>query len=341
MNLAAEQLENHLRTKLSNIYVISGDEPLLMQEACDLVRSITNKQGFNERQVFIAERGFNFADFKSATIERSLFSAKRLLELRINNGKPGSDGAKVLIDYATNPAPDIVLLVILPKLDAATKNSKWLKTLISAKNCQVVQIWGVKQHDLPNWLKIRCANMGLKITPSAIELITFKTQGNLLACMQELTKLQLLFGTQEIDKTSVQHAITDSSRYSVFDLTDCVLAGNCAQIGNIMLGLKAENIEPVLILWALVRELRVLIGLSSASNLDNALNSLQPRVNPLRKNLLSKAVRRYSVNVWSKFLLHAQNIDEQIKGQQLGNVWHELTALSLNLAGKPLNLAKI
>jgi len=340
MNLAFERLALNLRNNLSNMYVISGDEPLLMQETCDLVRSSVYQQGFTERQIFTVERGFNFADFKSALIERSLFSSKRLLEMRIPNGKPGNDGAQILTDYVANPAPDVILLVILPKLDAATKNTKWLKTLTTAKNCQLVQIWPINQRELPNWLTMRCNNMGLKITPEAIELIAVKTQGNLLACVQELTKLQLLFDDKPVDISMAQNAITDSSRYSVFDLTDCVLLGNFAQINNIMLSLKAENIEPILILWALMRELRILITLSSSPNLENALNNLKPRPNPMRQNILTKALRRYKSHELTEMLLKGQQIDEQIKGQKFGDVWQELITLSLNLAGKPLNLTK-
>jgi len=339
MNLSFEQLNKHLSGKLSSVYAVSGDEYLLVQEALDAIKNEAHKQGFLERQIFNVERGFNWHSLLDSIAARSLFSSKKILELRLPTGKPGTEGAQIISNYLAKKSNDILLIMVLPKLEAAVKNSKWCKALLNDENCQFVTIWPVPLAQFPRWLNERSKKMGMQIASDAIDLIAAKTEGNLLAAQQELTKLQLLVPNKEIDLACAQAALSDSSRYNIFNLTDAVLAGDLQHSLHILAGLKGESVEPTIILWALVRELRILISLCAANSLDAALNELKPRPNPTRRNMLANAVRRFDLASWHNLLALSSKIDAQIKGQLSGNVWQSLQILSLALAGKSLNLS--
>jgi len=171
MKLPPAQLGKHLQGPLAPVYVVSGDEHLLCQEACDAIRAACRQQDFSERQVLTVETGFDWGQLIEAGASLSLFAEKRLLELRIPNGKPGDKGAAVLIDYLARPAEDTVLLISLPKLDGNAQKTKWAKALIDGKAVQFLQIWPVDAQQLPQWIRQRLAQAGLAADQDAVELI--------------------------------------------------------------------------------------------------------------------------------------------------------------------------
>ena len=171
MKLNSAQLGKHLQGNLSPVYVVSGDEPLLCQEATDAIRAATRQQGFSERQVFNADNNFDWGNLLQAGASLSLFADKRLLELRLPNGKPGDKGAAALLEYLARPAEDTVLLISLPKLDGSTQKTKWAKALIDNPASQFVQIWPVEAGQLPQWIRQRLAQAGLSASQEAVELI--------------------------------------------------------------------------------------------------------------------------------------------------------------------------
>ena len=116
MQLYANQLEAQLKRALAPIYLLSGDEPLLLEECCAAIRRAAQAQGCAERQVLTVEPGFDWNGLYASTQSLSLFAERRLIELRLPTGKPGEAGAKFLTQMAAAPPPDIVLLVVAGKL---------------------------------------------------------------------------------------------------------------------------------------------------------------------------------------------------------------------------------
>lgn len=337
MKLSPAQLAKHLQGSLAPVYVVCGDEHLLCQEACDAIRQATRDQGFSERQVFNVETGFDWGQLIEAGASLSLFAEKRLIELRIPNGKPGDKGAGALLDYLARPAEDTVLLMSLPKLDGSTQKTKWAKALIDGKDVQFVQIWPVDAAQLPQWIRQRLAQAGLAADQEAVEMIAARVEGNLLAAAQEIEKLKLLAEGGQINAETVQAAVADSARYDVFGLIDACLHGHASHALHMLEGLRGEGIEPPVILWALARELRLLAGIAQqyaqGLPLEKAFAQARPPVWDKRRPLVSKALQRHSAQRWNQLLMDAQRIDAQIKGQAEGNPWTGLADLCLQLAG--------
>jgi DNA polymerase-3 subunit delta len=342
MKLNSAQLTKHLQGTLAPIYVVSGDDPLLCQEAADAIRAAARQQGFDERQVFSADANFDWGSLLQAGASLSLFAERRLLELRLPSGKPGDKGAAALLEYAARPAEDTLLLISLPKLDGSAQKTKWGKALVEGPQTQFVQIWPVDAGQLPQWIRQRLAQAGLAAQPDAVELIAARVEGNLLAAAQEIEKLKLLADGQPITLETVQAAVADSARFDVFGLVDAILNGEAGHAQRMLEGLRGEGVEPPVILWALARELRLLASLaqqySQGIPLDKAFSQARPPVWDKRKPLMSKALQRHSAQRWSQLLQDAQQIDAQIKGQAPGSVWTGLSRLSLLMAGLRLLL---
>ena len=342
MKLAPAQLNKHLQGPLAPVYVVSGDDPLLCQEAADAIRKTARDQGFDERQVFSADANFDWGTLLQAGASLSLFAQKRVLELRLPSGKPGDKGAAALIEYCSRPAEDTLLLISLPKLDGSAQKTKWGKALVEGQQVQFIQIWPVDTQQLPQWINQRLAQAGLAAQRDAVELIAARVEGNLLAAAQEIEKLKLLADGNTITVETVQGAVADSARFDVFGLVDAILNGEAAHALRMLEGLRGEGVEPPVILWALARELRVLAGLaqqySQGVPLDKAFSQARPPVWDKRKPLMTKALQRHTAQRWGQLLQDAQRIDAQIKGQAQGSAWTSLTRLSLLMAGQRLTL---
>lgn len=342
MKLNSAQLGKHLQGNLSPVYVVSGDEPLLCQEAADAIRAATRQQGFSERQVFNADNNFDWGNLLQAGASLSLFADKRLLELRLPNGKPGDKGAAALLEYLARPAEDTVLLISLPKLDGSAQKTKWGKALIEGAQTQFVQIWPVEANQLPQWIRQRLAQSGLSASAEAVDMIAVRVEGNLLAAAQEIEKLKLLAEGTQIDVDTVHASVADSARFDVFGLIDASLNGEAAHALRMLEGLRGEGVEPPVILWALAREIRLLATIAQhyaqGMPLEKAFSSSRPPVWDKRRPLVSKALQRLSASRWAALLQDAQQIDAQIKGQAPGDAWSGLGLLTLNICGQRLGL---
>ncbi|MGR6035153.1 MAG: DNA polymerase III subunit delta [Candidatus Nitrosoglobus sp.] len=336
MKVKLEQLGAYLERGLTPVYLLFGDEPLLIEEAADLIRSQARSQGFNEREVIHIERGFNWGQLQQAIKGFSLFASRRLIELRVSGSAPSEQGAKVLQTYAENPSQDILLLIIGNKFERRLQGSKWFSAL--EQSGVMVQVPKLDLSLLPQWIERRMHAKRLRPTPEAVLVLAERLEGNLLACAQEIDNLALLYPQGVININAVEEAVTDNARYDAFRLVESVLAGRVVQIPQILGGLRAEGVEPTVVLGALAWELRRLVRIASACaqgmQLDQALR--EQRVWEQRKALTKQALRRHSARCWQIFLQQLSGIDYIIKGAALGHPWEEILQLCLAIAGVEL-----
>ena len=332
MRLRAEQLGEHLQGTLLPVYLVSGDEPLQLGEACDAVRAAAREAGYGNREVIEAGAGFDWSGLSAEAASLSLFAEKKLIDLRLPSGKPGREGGKVLAEYCEAPPPDTLLLLTLPKLDRQQQSAKWFKAI--DKIGAVIQVWPVEAARLPRWIEQRMRRAGLAPTPEAVRLLADRVEGNLLAARQEIEKLRLLHGEGPLDAEALTAAVADSARYDVFELVDSALRGETARCLRILEGLRGEGTAAPVVLWALHREIAQLAGLAVAGaqgrSIDQAMQ--QARVWDKRKPLLRQAVGRLRPAQWLALLDHCQATDAAIKGASPEDPWLRLGQLAVRIA---------
>jgi DNA polymerase-3 subunit delta len=342
MKIRPEQLQSHLSKQLLPVYVISGDEPLLAQESTDAVRLAARNQGFSGREVFHGEGKFDWGQLHNEANALSLFAEKKIIEVRISNGKPGDKGSKAICELCANPSPDNLLLVILPKLERSAQNSKWMKALESAG--AHIQVWPVTGDQLPRWIKQRLLESNITANQQAVEILAERVEGNLLAAVQEIEKLKLLATNGKVDAIMMSSVVADSARYNLFEFVDKVLAGDAQSAARSLRGLQSEGTDAIPLLWAITRELRILIKaseqISRGESRDWALKNAG--VWEKRLPLFRSAIQRCSAAHLRMLLYQAGAIDRGIKGMRKADIWDELTTLVLSLAGsqtlKPANI---
>ncbi len=336
MKIPFQQLNAHLSKPLLPVYFVSGDEPFQVDEACRLIRDAAQQQGFSERQIFHVDQKFDWSLLAMEANNLSLFSEKKLIELRIPNAKPGRDGTKALQQYSESLAEDTILLISAGKLEAAQTKSKWLKSLEQAG--VLLQIWPIELGRLPQWIQQRLNLRGLSAPNEALKILADRVEGNLLAADQEFEKLLLLYGEGALSTEQIQSAVSDSARYDIFSFADAALSGDPERVAKLLFGLKAEGVEAVLMLWALHREIRSLYLIQEEMLHGNNLNSAMAaqRVWDKRKPLISRAIQRGSLSESGKWLHQCQQLDRIIKGQRAGKAWDELLELALQVSGQAL-----
>ena len=340
MQVRAEQLADQLRGSLLPVYLVHGDDPLLTMEACQAVRDAARAQGFSEREVFTVDKSFDWQALTGASQSMSLFAEKRLLEIRLPTGKPGTIGSEVLTQLASEPDDDTIILVWSGRLDKKAQAAKWVKALDAIG--AVIAIYPMAPRDLPGWINQRIKRHQLNAEPGVADLLAYRYEGNLLALAQEIEKLALLFADSTVTVADVEDKLGDGARFDVFRMVDTCLQGDGPGTVRALAGLRAEGVAPVLILWALVREIRALAQMSAelAQGRQESQLFRDFRVWSTRQSLVRNALRRHPRGRWFTLVQGAHRADKVIKGREAGDAWLALQALGLALSGVRLNAVR-
>lgn len=339
MKLNGDGLAAQLKRTLPTICLITGDEPLLVGEACDQVRATARERGFTERQVFFVERGFDWQELRAATQAMSLFAERRLLEIRLDGASPGNEGSEVLCDVAAQALGDVLLMVMTGKLDARSLSTKWVSAI--DKHGLVVQVWPVELPQLPAWIERRLQRSGVNFEADVAALIAERVEGNLLAAQQEIDKLALLYPHERVGADAVMADVADSARFEVLQLGIAAMQGNAARALRILEGLHEEGTDAVLVLWGVNKDLqwlnRVAFNVTKGQSADSAMQSAgvwRPRQAAMKQALL-----RLKLPALRAMLVDAAQVDAAIKGVNRRDPWVELRGLVARLAG--LKLARV
>ncbi len=327
MKFSARKLTDHLAHQLAPVYVVTGDEPLLVSEALKEIRVRARQDGFEQREHYVIERTFKWQELEASANNLSLFSNRRVIELRLPTPRPGDLGSRTLRALVERSDPDLILLIATTKLDAAAAKSVWIRCI--EKHGVVVQVWPIDRPELPRWIAQRAATAGLNLTASAAELLADRVEGNLLAADQEIQKLVMSLGEGTADELAVLEEVASNARFDVFRLADAILSGDAGRAMRVLDGLRVEGIAPALVSWAISRDLcllarlkvAALIGESEASSLN------RPEFRRQRQPLVRNALRRFELDQLTSLLVQASEVDNVVKGTLRGNPWDELIRL--------------
>ncbi|MFC4487273.1 DNA polymerase III subunit delta [Tepidiphilus baoligensis] len=335
MKLPLERLTRHLeRQTLEPVWAVYGDEPLLVLEATDAVRARARALGFDERLVFTVEPGFSWERLAQESDSLSLFASRRLIELRLPQGKPGTEGAAWLGERVKNPLPETILLVTLGELDWQARKSAWFTAL--ERHAVVVEANAPPRERLPEWWRERLARQRQSASPELLRLLAERTEGNLLAARQELEKLALLFPEGPLPEEEVCTAVFDLARYDPDALRQAMLEGDCVRALRLLRTLTAEGCAMPLLLWAIAAALRLIAGAQETLARGAPLEVFfrQERVfRPEEKRAIERSARR--LPPLRAALTACARLDRIAKGAEAGDFVPEAERLLLSLGTAP------
>ncbi|HEY0310372.1 MAG TPA: DNA polymerase III subunit delta [Luteimonas sp.] len=340
METTPEQLAARLgKGPLAPAYLIAGPEPLRVLEGADAVRAAARAQGISEREVFQAEgnqREPDWAAMAASLRAPGLFAQRRLIELRLPTGKPGTEGGKLLVEFCADPPADVCLLVTCGEW-SRSHGGKWSEAI--ARIGAVAVGWQVKPHELPDWIARRLRARGLQADAAAVQQLAERVEGNLLAAAQEIDKLALLADGQPLDAARMLALVADSSRYDVFRLYEAALNGEAAQVARILRGLRAEGAAVPALLGYIGAEVQRGAALARVQSRGGNLNAefRAQRVWESRQAPWLRALKRHPAARWDRIVSGIAQVDRISKGRsrpgtEPADAWQHLERVLLALA---------
>ena len=336
MRVKVDQLGVALQKSLLPVYLISGDEPLQLAEAADEIRHAAKQAGYTSREVIAIDSGNEWYQLAAEAESLSIFSDKKLIDLRLPSAKPGVDGSKILINYCKKLPEETILLITAGKLETAALKSQWFQTLDHAG--VIVQVWPLQGAELQHWLQRRTERKGMHFETEALKSLAARIEGNLLAAAQEIEKLYILHGQSRIHKALVENDVVDCSRFDVFKLIDALLIGKLNRAVKIMNELKAEGIAAPVVLWALSREARSLFNVNAELKQGTPHDVVfkNNQIWDKRKQMVQEALTRLKPADVQNILQLCAKADQQIKGQAAGDGWDSLFEICLLFVKCPM-----
>jgi DNA polymerase III subunit delta len=332
VQIKPQQLAAALQKALAPVYFISGDEPQQMGELADAIRKSAKERDFSAREIFFADKLFDWKQLYVSADTFSIFADKKIIDLRLTTGTPGAEGGKALVAYCKRLPEDTLLLITAGKITKDAQKSSWFQALDKA-GC-VIQVWPLADQDLLRWIQDRLQQRGIPTEPGAVKILADRVEGNLLAAAQEIEKLYVLYGAGKLSTQQIIDVVADSSRYDVFKLMESALSAHPGKVLKILSSLKAEGIASAIVLWALMREARILIAYKAAQGQgEKELILKKNGIWGERKQLLDSSVKRLTHSELNNVLVLGAKADRQIKGQQQGDAWETLLVASLGLGG--------
>ncbi|WP_076999471.1 DNA polymerase III subunit delta [Variovorax sp. KK3] len=343
MQLAAAQLDAHLQKGLKPLYVIHGDEPLLAQEAADAIRTAARAQGYTERSSYTAAGAhFDWSAVLAAGGSLSLFAERQIVEIRIPSGKPGKDGSTALQQIAESAVGNdsTLTLVLLPRLDKATRTGAWFTALEGHGVSLAVET--VERAALPPWIAQRLARQEQRVKAGeegqrTLQFFADRVEGNLLAAHQEIQKLALLYPPGELGWEQVEAAVNNVARYDVFKLSEAVLGGQPQRVARMLDGLQAEGEAEVLVHYTLAEDIRALKRVKDAMAAGRPLPMAlrENRIWGPRERAFERVLPRLDERALARLLRAAHVVDGIVKGLKQpdwpASGWQALQRLALML----------
>ena len=337
MKLYAERLPEQLSRQIAPVYLIAGPERLIVEEAADAVRKACRAQRIDERIRLTADGRFKWNELGQATETGSLFSSRRLVELRLPTGKPGAEGGKIIRQWLDDRHED-VLLIICDQWELAQERSAWVKAIEKAG--VYVPAWSIKPAQLPRWIAQRLRSKGLQAGNDVCEFLAERLEGNLLAAAQEVDRLALLFPENHLDLDEVRKAVADSARFDAFRLAELVMTGQPGAALRCIRGLRESDTPEPAALWALGRELEIALVVAQRSRRESPQRLFaELRVWQSRQAPIEACIRRNGPRRLAAAMGRLSRLDLLSKGQAEGAFWLELERLCAGLAGAPKRAA--
>lgn len=331
MQIRPEQLQQSLAKQLAPVYLVAGAEPLLVQESRDLVLDAARRNGFLERTVYEAGKNFEWDMLHSAGMEQSLFSTRKVIDLRLPSGKPGQSGGKAIADWVKTSRPDVLLLISCDEWDTASRKSRWASDVAAAG--VLIEIWPVKTQELPAWIERRMRSAGLRPEQDAVFLLANLAEGNLLAAQQEIDKLMMLDPSGTVSAEMIRQSSANNSRFDAFRLGECLLAGRADNCLKVAAGLQRTGVAIQEVAGALNYQLTQLNAVHCAVHGGESEQAALDRLRVFRmaQPVFRDALRRLSGRQIGDSFRALALIDRQGKGRASGDPWQSLNGLLLKM----------
>ena len=331
---ANELNQTHIHAS-HRVYLLFGQEIMLIEQSLKFIRRGAKQHHFNERIRFDIDAYFNWNLLLTELQTQSLFSTKRLIECHISSLTNKTEQLTTLLKSVPD---DVILILIINELKPAQKNTKWFKTI--NKLGVIIGHYELNNQQTLTWLNRRMKLLGLVPNQEMVQILLLHNENNLLALWQELQKLILEYPDGNINIEQYKAHTIQQSHYKPYGLINAALMGNTRQMLKIYYVLKDNNIEILYLINSLINELNTLSTIATNAKESGLAQAISVyHFWGAKETLVKKALHRHTAQNLQKMLLSLGQLERSSKGQGYYNVhsiWHGLLALLLNLSGQKI-----
>ncbi|WP_392561683.1 DNA polymerase III subunit delta [Orbus sturtevantii] len=330
--------DNQLQTTLEKNSVLCyfftiGNDPYLQYVTQDQIKKKLSSQGIAEQIIFTIDNQTDWDQIYQSSQALSLFSNQILLILQFGETALTTTISKKLDELTDNLSPDIRLLISLTKLTKAQENTSWFKALSELSivvNCNAPDL-----QQLPLWVNQQLQRLSLTIEKQGIDLLCYYYEGNLLAMVQILEQLKLLYPNGKISYDQLEQNINDSAIFTPYHWFDALIMGKTKRSMHILQQLKINDVEPLILLRVIQRELILLINLKKhmqSHDLKAAYDIYKVWQN--RRNIITPYLNRTDLAQLYQTLQKMAEIEIILKHDYQSPVWQQFDTLNMLFIGQ-------
>ncbi|WP_394250781.1 DNA polymerase III subunit delta [Vibrio profundi] len=330
MRIFADRLPEQLAKQLNNVYLIFGNEPLLLQESREAIQKAAKQQGFEERHRFAIDASLDWNQVYDCTQALSLFSSRQIIELELPESGVNAAIAKELLALSEQIHNDILLILIGSKLTKAQENAKWFKVLSSQGHWVSCLTPDIQR--LPQFVQGRCRSLGLSPDPEAVQMLAQWHEGNLFALTQSLEKLVLQYPDGKLTLVRLEESLSRHNHFTPYHWVDALLAGKANRAQRILRQLEAEGVEAVILLRSVQREVNLLLQMKQQMA-HMPINQVfeKHRVWQSKKPLYNAALTRISIQGLHSIFALLTQAEITAKTQYEDSPWPLIHQMSIEL----------
>lgn len=335
-----EALQFSLEKGLQPFYLLTGNDLLLVNETKDNINQVGRLNGFDERLEIDIKNDTNWEKLFEKAQSIGLFFTRQIIILNLPD-TPTTSQFKKLTELFAFSHSDLIFVLHFPKFTKLMEKQAWysqIESQLVQVNCQTPEI-----SKLPQWLGNRAKRMQLQIEPEASQLLCYSYEGNLLALTQALQLLQLRFTDGNITLNRAKEVVEHSAQFTPFQWIDALLEGKTTRAVRILHHLKNEDVQAVVLLRIMQKELVTLLEITRSStplissNQPLFIGNLRTEFDRLkiwqnRRSLYSQVVQRLSYKKLYTLIQQLAELERKIKQDFSDDVWQELERFSTNFA---------
>lgn len=373
MQIEALQLSKYIKTistAQKSLYLIHGGELAQTIESTSIIKKNFINFGFNETTIIDLNEDKTIEDFLHEINTLSVFANKRIIELRLK-GNINKKDKEIFFQAIENIPEDLIIIIIANKLTANEKKSSWF--LNCCNNGLVINASPIPFYQMSNWIKHKLNYLKISISNDALNLLVYYYEGNLVALTNAISKINLSYSNNDINNiksnnngndndinnnivnkhnqsqipkeltiNDIKQYIDDNARFKNFDLIDPLLDGDAKRSMHILKCLKEQKYDPILVLWAICNEVRILIKISEEMANGAILSALLNKFGVWNYRIpkVKAALKRLDLNKLKVILQNGVISDIIVKGVISEDPWNALKTICLSFLGLDNSLLK-
>lgn len=331
-----EGLKAQLDKGLQPFYLLSGPDLLLVGEAKDAIVAQARKRDFDEKIDITVAADTKWENLFEQVQSGGLFFSRQILILNLPETLTAAQ-QKSLAELLALSHPDLLFILHCPKFSKTMEKQAWFQLI--EPNGIIVSCQTPDVAKMPTWLSYRAKSMNLQLDQEAIGLLCYSYEGNLLALKQALQMLQLQHGEQKIGLNQAKAVVEQSAQFTPFQWSDALLLGKASRAVRILHQLENEEVQAVVLLRILQKELMTLLEITRSPNTVSIaqplyLGNLRAEFDRLKiwqnkRPIYQAAAQRLSYRRLFLIIQSLAEIEKKVKQEFSDDAWQDLEKLSL------------